>query len=359
VGFPGGLNMTTINRLPFNVDLDTVEILKLLNLANNSIGELKGVMNLLPNPEIILSLISVSESKDSSAIENIMTTYEDIFKELITKKEISKTSKEVNSYRKAIELGNKELKEYGFISSNMIVRIQEQIEPNKGGIRRMPGTVIKNTETDEIVHNPPQSELEIRDLLHNLESYINQDNQYDPLIELALIHFQFESIHPFYDGNGRTGRILNILYLVLKKKIDQPILYLSKYIINNKNEYYNLLRLCNEDINNIPYFVSYILKGIDETSKSTIMTVLRINQLIFQTRDTMKLLLPEIYSEAIIIHLFSFLYTKNEFFREQLQISRPTATKYLKELERKGFLVSERVGKEVVYKNIQLMNIFN
>lgn len=357
--FPGRLIMTTINRLPFNVNLDTVEILKLLNLANNSIGELKGVMNLLPNPEIILSLISVSESKDSSAIENIITTYEDIFKELITNKEISKPSKEVNRYRRAIEQGNKELKENGYISLNMIIRIQEQIEPNKGGIRRIPGTVIKNTKTDEIVHNLPQSELEIRDLLNNLETYINQDDQYDPLIQLALIHFQFESIHPFYDGNGRTGRILNILYLVLRKKIDQPILYLSKYIINHKNEYYNLLRLCNEDIINIQHFVSFILKGIEETSKGTVLTVLRINELIIQTKDTMKLLLPEIYSDAIITHLFSFLYTKNEFFREELHISRPTATKYLKELERKGFLVSEKVGKEVIYKNIQLMNIFN
>ncbi len=348
-----------MKRLPFDVNLDTVDILKKLNLANNSIGELKGVMNLLPNPDIILSLLNVSESKDSSAIENIITTYEEIFKELITKKDLSRPSKEVNNYRKAIHTGYEELQKNGFISSNMIVRIQEIIEPNKGGIRRLPGTVIKNMESNEIVHTPPQSESEIRELLHNLEEYINQDDHYDSLIQLALIHFQFESIHPFYDGNGRTGRILNILYLVLKKKIDQPILYLSKFIINNKNEYYNLLKLCNEDISNIPSFVSYILKGIYETSNFTISTVLRINELIIQTRDEMKLLLPDIYSDEIITHLFSFLYTKNEFFREKLNISRPTATKYLKKLEREGFLVSERVGKEVIYKNIQLLNIFN
>lgn len=348
-----------MKKLPFNVDLDTVEILKELNKANNSIGELKGVMNLLPNPNIILSLLSVGESKDSSAIENIVTTYEDIYKEMITKKPISKAAKEVNAYKKAIDLGYLKLKDKGFISTNTLVDIHKIIEPNKGEIRKLPGTIIRNMDTNEVVHTPPQSESDIRDLLHNLEVYINEDNEYDPLVNLALIHFQFESIHPFYDGNGRTGRILNILYLVLQNKIEQPILYLSKYIIENKNEYYNLLKSCNQDIENIPSFVLYMLQGVYETSRYTISMVLRINELINLTKEAMKLRLKEIYSDEIVLHMFSFLYTKNEFFREQLNISRPTATKYLKALEEEGFLVSERVGKEVVYKNIQLLNIFN
>jgi Fic family protein len=214
-------------------------------------------------------------------------------------------------------------------------------------------------DTNEIVHTPPQLESDIRDLLKNLEEYINSETEYDPLIQLALLHFQFESIHPFYDGNGRTGRILNILYLVLKQKINQPILYLSKYIIENKSQYYDLLKLCNQDISHIGDFVSYILNGIYETSKYTISMILRINELIILTKEAMKERLADIYSDEIISHLFSYLYTKNEFFRDSLGISRPTATKYLKELEKEGFLVSERVGKEVVYKNIQLLNIFD
>mgnify|MGYP002639056387 CR=1 FL=1 len=350
--------MIKMKTLPFNVNLDTVPVLKELNMANNSIGELKGVMNLLPNPGIILSLLAVGESKDSSAIENIVTTYEDIYKEMITKKPISKAAKEVNNYKKAIEIGFGELEEKGFISTNSLVNIQEVIEPNKGGIRKLPGTVIKNMDTGEIVHTPPQSEFEIRELLKNLEDYINGENIYDPLIQLALIHFQFESIHPFYDGNGRTGRILNILYLVEQKKIKQPILYLSKYIIENKNQYYDLLRLCNEEIENITKFVIYILKGIHDTSKYTISMIMRINDLISITRETMKARLSDIYSEDIITHMFSYLYTKNEFFREHLNISRPTATKYLRALVKEGFLVSEKVGKEVIYKNVQLFNIF-
>lgn len=348
-----------MKKLPFDINLDTIEILKALNKANHSIGELKGVMNLLPNPNIILSLLSIGESKDSSAIENIITTYEDIYKEMITKKPMSKAAKEVNAYKKAIDLGFEKLKEKGFISTNILIEIQKIIEPNKGGIRRLPGTVIKNMETNQVVHTPPQSESEIRDLLYNLEQFINEDNAYDPLVNLALIHFQFESIHPFYDGNGRTGRILNILYLVLKNKINQPILYLSKYIIENKNEYYDLLKLCNQNIENMSQFILFLLNGIYETSKYTISMILRINQLINITKEEMKSRLKDIYTDQIVNHIFSFLYTKNEFFREQLNISRPTATKYLKALEAHGFLVSERVGKEVVYKNIQLVNIFS
>jgi Fic family protein len=351
--------MKKMKTLPFNINLDTVEILKELSLANNSIGELKGVMNLLPNPNIILSLLAVGESKDSSAIENIITTYEDIYKEMITKKPISRAAKEVNNYKKAIDIGFDELKNKGCISTNTLVSIQEIIEPNKGGIRRLPGTVIKNMDTNEIIHTPPQSESDIRDLLKNLEEYLNNVDEYDPLIQLALIHFQLESIHPFYDGNGRTGRILNILYLVLKGKINQPILYLSKFIIENKNRYYELLKICNQDIKNIDEFVSYILKGIYETSNYTISMILRVNELINITKETMKERLDDIYSDELITHLFSYLYTKNEFFRESLNVSRPTATKYLKALEKEGFLVSERVGKEVVYKNIQLLNIFD
>lgn len=356
--FPRGDNVKKLNTLPFKVNLNTIDILKKLNIANNSIGELKGLVNILPNPNLILSLINVSESKDSSAIENIITTYEDIYKELVSKATVSKPSKEVLNYKKAIEYGYKELNSKKFISTNSIVQIQELVEPNKGGIRKLPGTVIMNMDTNEIVHTPPQDEAEIRELLKNLEDYMNIENDYDPLINMALIHYQFESIHPFYDGNGRTGRILNILYLVLKNKIQSPILYLSKYIIENKSEYYELLKECNEDIIDINKMVMFILDGVIETSRYTIDLILRINELISMTKAEMKTRLEDVYSEELVHHLFGYLYTKNEFFRNELHISRPTATKYLKALEKEGFLVSERVGKEVVYKNIQLLNIF-
>jgi Fic family protein len=346
-----------MNKLPFSINLNKVEILKQLNTANHHIGELKGILKLLPNPGIVLSLINISESKDSSAIENIITTYDEIFKEIVSKAPLGGKPKEVINYKKAIDYGLELIRQNGFISTNILVDIQQIIEPNKGGIRKLPGTVIINEKNNEIVHTPPQNETEIRDLMQNLEVFINDNKEYDPLIQLALIHFQFESIHPFYDGNGRTGRILNILYLVLKEKIQEPILYLSKYIIDHKDDYYKLLKKCNENLIYIEEFIMYILKGISETSKNTVNLILRINQSIEHTKEEMRNRLPDIYSYEIVEHLFSHMYTKNEFFRNDIGISRATATKYLKLLEKKGFIVSEKVGKEVIYKNTQLMNL--
>ena len=346
-----------MNKLPFNINLNTVEILKELNTANHHIGELKGILRIIPNLGIVLSLINLGESKDSSAIENIITTYDEIFKVIVSKTPIGGKPKEVINYKHAIDRGFSVMRQKGFISTNVLVEIQNVIEPNKGGIRKLPGTVIINDKTNEVVHTPPQNEIEIRELMRNLELFINQNDDYDPLIQMALIHFQFESIHPFYDGNGRTGRILNILYLVLKEKITEPILYLSKYIMENKVQYYALLKKCNEDIENIKDFVKYILKGISETSQNTINLILRINQSIELTKDMMKKRLPDIYRSEIVEHLYSYMYTKNEFFRENLDISRATATKYLKLLEKEGFIVSEQLGKEVIYKNVQLLNL--
>lgn len=346
-----------MNKLPFGINLNKVEILKQLNDANNHIGELKGILKLLPNRNVVLSLINLSESKDSSAIENIITTYDEIFKEIVSNKPLGGKPKEVMNYKRAIEYGLDLIKQKGFISTNILVEIQNIIEPNKGGIRKLPGTVIINDKNNEIVHKPPQDETEIRDLMLNLEIFINDNEDYDPLIQLALIHFQLESIHPFYDGNGRTGRILNILYLVLKEKIQQPILYLSKYFIEHKDKYYELLRKCNENLNYIEEFVMYILKGISETSQHTVNLILRINQSIELTKEEMKKRLPDIYRYEIVEHLFSHMYTKNEFFRDDIGISRATATKYLKLLEKEGFITSEQVGKEVIYKNVQLFNL--
>lgn len=346
-----------MNKLPLKMNFNTLAILKKLSLANNKIGELKGVMNLLPNPKLVLSLISLSESKDSSAIENIITTYDEIYKELVSKVPKGGKPKEIINYNNAIFHGLKLVESKSFISTNDIVRVHEIIEPNKGGIRKLPGTVIKNDFTGEIVHTPPQNESDIRSLMHNLEIYINDNEDYDPLIQMALIHYQFESIHPFYDGNGRVGRILNILYLVLKEKINEPILYLSKYIVETKETYYELLKKCQEDIKHLEDFIIYILSGIEQTSVYTINLILNINAKLEESKTLMQKRLPDIYRYEIVVHLFSYMYTKNEFFREDLNISRATATKYLKLLEQEGFVISERVGKEVIYKNVQLLNL--
>lgn len=346
-------------KLPLSIDLYDIETLKLLSEANNRIGELKGILNQLPNPKILLNAITLGEAKDSSEIENIVTTYDEIYKEMTTEGMISSAAKEVLRYRKAISLGFEELKENGFISTKALVNIQKCIESDKGGIRKIPGTVIKNTKTNEVIHVPPQSEQEIYEYLSNLEKYINLDNEYDPLINMAVIHYQFETIHPFYDGNGRTGRILNVLYLVMKEKLSFPILYLSKYIIQNKDEYYLILKECNECEENIRKFIRYMLKGIIYTSNFTIQFIYEVLSSMDMTTRLMKEKCPKIYSKELVEYLYYEFYTKNEYFRQEFEISRATAIKYLKELENNGFLVSEKVGKEVIYKNVALFNLMD
>lgn len=344
-------------KLPLSIDLNDVETLKLLSNANNKVGELKGIINQLPNPQILLNAITLGEAKDSSEIENIVTTYDEIYKEMTSESSISANAKEVLRYRKAISLGFEELKRNGFISIRSLINIQNCIESDKGGIRKLPGTVIKNTRTGEILHTPPQSEAEILDYLSNLEKYINQDNEYDPLINMGVIHYQFETIHPFYDGNGRTGRILNVLFLVMMNKLSYPVLYLSRYIIQNKDEYYTLLRECNNNEENIRIFVRYMLKGIEETSDFTIRFIDEIIQSMEQTAMLMKERLPKIYSKELVEYLYYEFYTKNEYLRNEFKISRSTANKYLKLLEEQGFVISEKVGKEVIYKNVALFNL--
>lgn len=348
-----------MHTFPIDTDLNEVSTLKVLSDANNKIGELKGMMNLLPNPKIILNAITIGEAKDSSAIENIVTTYDEIYEEMTSQESVSSSAKEVLRYRRAVLEGFRDLQNNTFISINSMVKIQSIIEPNRGGIRKLPGTVIRNTFTNETVHTPPQSESEIIEFLGNLEKFINENDAYDPLINMALIHFQFESIHPFYDGNGRTGRILNVLYLIMKGKLDYPVLYLSKYIISNKNQYYTLLKKAQEEESHIGDFVRYMIQGVLETSEFTIDFIRRIQKSMEETSQLMKEKIPKIYSKGLVEYLYYEFYTKNEFFRDEFNVSRNTAASYLNQLEQHGFLVSGKVGKEKIYKNTALFNLMD
>lgn len=341
-----------MNKLPFDFNYDDIEILKALNNANSKLGELNGLINVMPNPNIILNAIILSEAKESSEIENIVTTYDEIFKEL-TLKNNNLSSKEVVNYREAVLFGFKKIKENGFISTNIIEEIHHIIEPNVGGIRKIPGTVIMNTKTNKVLHTPPQNETEIRELLTNLENYINykEIENIDPLIKMAIIHYQFECIHPFYDGNGRTGRIINILYLNLEEKLSLPILYLSKYINNNRDNYYKVLQEIKLDINNLKQYLLFMIKGIEETSIFTLNFINNFRKTMKICAEEIKERCPKIYSEELVNYLFYDFYTKNEYIREELNISRNTASKYLNELEAAGILISESIGKEKIYKN--------
>jgi len=347
----------SLDRLPPKINMETVKVLKQLSKTHRALAELKGYSDTMPNKNILLNAITINEAKDSSEIENIITTHDELFKTMSINNYNNLSAKEVVNYRMAIWHGYELIKKNQFLSTNMIIEIQQIIENNRAGIRKLPGTVLKNETTNEVIYTPPYGESELISLMNNLETYINQDDeQLDPLIKLAVIHYQFESIHPFYDGNGRTGRILNVLYLVLNGLLDSPILYLSKYIIKHKGQYYQLLQKVRTN-ENWEDWILYILKAVEETSRGTLKTIKEINDLIEQTSNDIKTALPKLYSKELVELLFYEFYTKIIYIQDGLSISRRTASEYLIALEKAGFLDSQKVGKEKIYINNRLYRI--
>ena len=353
------MNEQKLPMLPPGVDLETRAILKQLAMANRALAELKGYADTIPNKHILINAVLINESKDSSEIEDIITTHDDLYKAMSGAVGASSAAKEVENYRTALWYGYELVNTNQLLTTNMIADIQGLIEKNKAGIRKLPGTVLRNTTTGETVYTPPEGESVLFELLSNLEKYINiDDDDIDPLIKLAVIHYQFESIHPFYDGNGRTGRIINILYLVLKKLLDSPILYLSSYIIRNKPDYYRLLQEVRTN-NSWEKWIVYILKGIEEMSIVTLSLVQEINSEVEIMTDEIKTKLPKIYSKELIDLLFYEFYTKIAYIEKGLSVTRKTAASYLELLEDLGILSSEKIGKERIYKNKRLYELVN
>ena len=348
-----------LELLPYkNIDLKNNKILEQLTLSSRALAELKGYANTIPNMHILINAVTINESKDSSAIENIVTTHDAIYKVLSKSGYKEENAKEVVDYRNAIWTGYEQIKKDGYINTNTLVRIQGIIEHNRAGIRKLPGTELKNSVAGEIIYTPPQNEIEIRNYLKNLEDFINNDDDIDPLIKVCLIHYQFECIHPFYDGNGRTGRILNILYLVLKNLIDSPILYLSKYINKTKQEYYRLFNEVSQN-RNFEDWILYVLRGIEITSKETIKLIKSIQEEMMNYKEEFKNKLPKIYSKELLESLFYEVYTKISYIEKACSVTRITATSYLNQLENAGLLISEKIGREKIYKNVRLINILS
>lgn len=345
--------------IPNEPVLESVPILKSLARAHRYLAELKGVAKTIPNEGILISSLTMQEAKDSSAIENIITTHDELFHAgVLENQAINQAVKEVENYRVALRTSYQQAKLTGLIRVNDILRIQSVLEPSKTGVRKIPGTVISNAATGEVIYTPPQHPDEIDDLLDNLVNYINDDqmSELDPLIKMALIHHQFESIHPFYDGNGRTGRIINILYLVNKGLLDLPILYLSRYIVRTKSEYYRLLQVV-RDQNDWESWVAYIIKGVEETARETIEFINQIRTLVSDAKQKMRTELPKIYSQELLNNLFFHPYTKVQFVVDQLGVSRITATKYLNQLAEYGFVSKHKMGRTNYYVNEALVNL--
>jgi len=350
----------TISEIPTRENLESRAILKLLPNAHAALAELKGVAASIPNQSILINTIGLQEAKDSSAIENIITTHDELFKsELKLENIASREAKEVQNYVGALKRGFDLVKRRGILTSNMIIEIQGVLEHNDAGFRRTPGTELKNAATKEVVYTPPQEYDVICQLMGELEKMINDPaySGYHPIVKMAIIHFQFESIHPFYDGNGRTGRIINVLYLILSGLLDLPILYLSSYIIKNKGNYYRLLQEV-RDQGNWEEWIIYMVEGVRLTAIETI-DIIQIIKL--QMSDTKHLLRSnyKFYSQDLLNHLYQHPYTKIEFLESELGVSRATAGNYLNKLAQDGVLTKEKIGKSNYYINSDLFQLFS
>ena len=325
--------------------LDTAPILKKLASASRKLAELKGIAASIPNQGILINTLGLQEAKDSSEIENIVTTHDELFKDdLSPESQMSAASKEVLSYRQALYTGFRLVRETGLLTANHLIDIQRELERNHAGFRKLPGTALKDG-AGRTVYTPPQEHAAIVALMRDLEQVINDPDAVlvDPLIKMALIHHQFESIHPFYDGNGRTGRILNVLYLVKEGLLDIPVLYLSRHIVQTKADYYRLLQAV-RDHDVWEDWVLYMLDAVEQTAQQTVKTVIAIRDALLnykhRIRDQHKF-----YSQDLINSLFMHPYTKIEFLQKDLKVSRLTATKYLEALTESGFLEKQKIGR--------------
>jgi Fic family protein len=346
--------------LPPKESIETSAILKKAVTAGRALAELKGLGGTIPNQAMLINTIVLQEAQSSSEIENIITTTDALFRALTTRtSQVDAATKEVLRYREALLEGLHTLKKRPFLTTNVFVKIFQTIKENTSGIRNTPGTKISNARTGEVIYTPPEGESVIRDKLKNLEDYIHAENTVDPLIKLAVFHYQFEAIHPFTDGNGRTGRILNILFLVMKSLLDFPVMYLSKYIIENKNDYYLLLRNVTVKKEWEPWIL-FMLEAVEQTSIYTRKKIISIRELIEETLTSSKKRLPtRVYSKELIELLFHQPYTKAQFLVDAGIAERKTAAEYLKELERIGVLKSKKLGKENIYLNVKLFNLLS
>lgn len=355
-----------IPALPLDFDFETKNILRQLSKSNRRLAELKGVALTIPNENILLSSLVLQEALDSSAVENIVTTSDELYRaELDIKGEISNAAaKEVLNYRQAMQVGFEMVRKKKLLTLNVVKQIQKELEHNNAGFRTVSGTKLKTSKGD-VVYTPPQTGEEVAKYMFNLEKYINTQElqDIDPLIKMAIIHHQFESIHPFYDGNGRTGRIISILYLVMNDLLDLPILYLSRYITHNKSEYYRLIQeirdTASDNFNVWEEWIVFMLKGVEETAIETIRLVKSISALMAKYKSILKPLFGKQYKHELINNLFFHPYTKIEFMERDMAVQRKTAAKYLDTIvQETGLLQKQKLGRSNYYINTELIELF-
>lgn len=337
--------------------LENREVWAALALAHRHLAELKGLCEGLPNQGILLDTLGIQEAKDSSEIENIITTHDELFAGK-SDAAASPAAKEVQHYLAALRVGYEEVRRSGLIRLETILGVQAELEQNRAGLRKLPGTVLKNEATGQVIYEPPQDAVEVAALMGNLVDFLHADDGLDPLLRMAIAHHQFESIHPFYDGNGRTGRILNLLILQREGLLEVPVLYLSRYITTTKPDYYRLLQ-STRDQGLWAEWCLYVVRGVAVTARSEIVLVKTLRDLMQRTKRSLRESLPKLYSQDLLNHLFRHPYTKTEFVELELGVSRITAAKYLGQLTAAGLLEKQKIGKTNFYINRPLFTLLS
>lgn len=351
-----------IPGLPPPGELETVAVLKQAARAHRYLAELKGRASKMPNPAILINTLALQEAKASSEIENIVTTQDEMFQASLFEAHIgSPAAKEVARYSEALRCGyDRMIEQQGILSNNSLIAMFQILKRTDGGFRETPGTALKNDQTGYLVYVPPQAGDEVRRHMAALEHYINEGlpHDLDPLIKMAIIHHQFESIHPFPDGNGRIGRIINVLYLVQQGLIEFPILYLSRFITRNKGDYYRLLQQV-RDTGKWEEWLLYMLEAVADTSVTTLGLVDSIDALMMDTKHRIRNLLPRVYSQELINNLFAHPYTRIEFLQKDLGVTRQTAARHLDQLAEAGFLAKYQAGRSNYFINETLVGLFS
>ena len=348
--------MARDGRDPFppQAPLESTSVLRALVAAHRSLAELKGVAKTIPNEGLLVSTLSLQEAQSSSEVENIITTQDALYRYQLQPESVDPASKEVARYADGLQVGYRAVRETGLLTLNTILRIQAVLEGNDAGFRRTPGTVLRNEVTGEVVYQPPSPER-VPELMAELEHYLHAEGPDDPLVRMAVVHHQFETIHPFYDGNGRTGRIINILFLVREGLLDSPILYLSRYVSQTKLQYYEELQKVRET-GEWESWLLYLMNGVGVTARHTTGLVQAIGQLLQQykhhIRDNYRF-----YSQDLINNIFRHPYTKVAFVEKDLAVSRATAARYLDALAEGGILDKHRIGRENYYINREFVRL--
>jgi len=347
--------------VPDSVELETPTVLRRAARAHRALAELKGAAGTIPNESILIDTLGLQEAKDSSAIENIITTEDELFQGDVASGQFpNAATKEVHNYATALKIGFERVRQQGFLRLDDVLAIQAALVENRAGLRRLPGTVLKNQQTGEVVYEPPQDPAEVDRLLSNFLEHFHRDQPGDPdsLVRMALLHYQFESIHPFYDGDGRTGRILNLLHLVLHGLLDLPVLDLSRHIVQHKADYYRGLQAVRESAA-WESWVLYLLSAVEETSRATLTKVRGIRTLMQETKQRLRRELAKLYSQELLNNLFRHPYTKIEFIERDLGVSRVTAAKYLGLLAASGFVRKTKIGRSNFYINEALFSLLS